>query len=147
NSRGRLMRFLDANVFIYAYYKPKRQLTQKEKQMKDYAKRIVDDVSQGKERVVTTVIHLSEIVNILKHGMSTEELAKLITGLFMLENVEIHGVPKEVYFAAVELSRDLKIDPNDALAIDVMKTNDIAEIYSFDEDFDKIEGITRLPNV
>ncbi|MBO3840694.1 MAG: type II toxin-antitoxin system VapC family toxin, partial [Candidatus Brockarchaeota archaeon] len=60
---------------------------------------------------------------------------------------EIRGVPKEDYFAAVELSRDLHIDPNDALAIDVMKTSDITEIYSFDEDFDKIEGITRLPSV
>jgi predicted nucleic acid-binding protein len=39
------MRFLDANVFIYAYYKPKRQLTQKEKQMKEYAKKIITDIS------------------------------------------------------------------------------------------------------
>ena len=33
------MRFLDTNIFIYAYYKPKRQLSQKGKQMKDYAKK------------------------------------------------------------------------------------------------------------
>ncbi|MFH7836032.1 MAG: PIN domain-containing protein, partial [Candidatus Aenigmatarchaeota archaeon] len=64
------MRFLDANIFIYAYYKPKRQLSQKEKQMKDYAKKIVNDISQGKEEIVTTVVHLSEIVNILKHSIS-----------------------------------------------------------------------------
>ena len=32
------MSFLDANVFIYAYYKPKRELTEKEKQMKEHAK-------------------------------------------------------------------------------------------------------------
>lgn len=141
------MRFLDANVFIYAYYKPKRQLTQKERQMKDFAKKVISNISEGKERVLTTVVHLSEVVNILKYGMSTEELVELITGLFMLENVEIYGITKEVYFSAVELSRDLKIDPNDALAIDAMKTNNITEIYSFDEDFDKIEGITRLPNI
>ena len=35
------MRFLDANVFIYAYYKPKRQLTQTEKEMKEQAKSII----------------------------------------------------------------------------------------------------------
>lgn len=141
------MRFLDANVFIYAYYKPKRQLTQKERQMKDFAKKVISNISEGKERVLTTVVHLSEVVNILKYGMSTEELVELITGLFMLENIEIYGITKELYFSAVELSRDLKIDPNDALAIDAMKTNNITEIYSFDEDFDKIEGITRLPNI
>jgi predicted nucleic acid-binding protein len=139
------MRFLDANIFIYAYYKPKRQLSQKEKHMKEYAKKIISNVSQGKEKVATTVVHLSEIVNILKHGMTVDELAKLITGLFMMDNVEIYGVSKEDYFAAVELSKDLKIDPNDALAVKAMKTSNINEIYSFDEDFDKVEEIIRLP--
>ena len=139
------MRFLDANIFIYAYYKPKRQLSQKEKHMKEYAKKIISNVSQGKEKVAITVVYLSEIVNILKHGMAVDELAKLITGLFMLDNVEIYGVSKEDYFAAVELSKDLKIDPNDALAVKAMKTSNINEIYSFDEDFDKVEEIIRLP--
>jgi predicted nucleic acid-binding protein len=139
------MRFLDANIFIYAYYKPKKQLSQKEKHMKEYAKKIISNVSQGKEKVATTVVHLSEIVNILKHGMTVDELAKLITGLFMLDNVEIYGVSKEDYFAAVELSKDLKIDPNDALAVKAMETSNINEIYSFDEDFDKVEEIIRLP--
>jgi len=69
------MRFLDANIFIYAYYKPKRQLSQKEKHMKEYAKKIISNVSQGKEKVAITVVHLSEIVNILKHGMALDELA------------------------------------------------------------------------
>ena len=139
------MRFLDANIFIYAYYKPKKQLSQKEKHMKEYAKKIISNVSQGKEKVATTVVHLSEIVNILKHGMTVDELAKLITGLFMLDNVEIYGVSKEDYFAAVELSKDLKIDPNDALAVKAMETSNINEIYSFAEDFDKVEEIIRLP--
>jgi predicted nucleic acid-binding protein len=139
------MRFLDANIFIYAYYKPKRQLSQREKHMKECAKRIISNVSQGKEKVAITVVHLSEIVNILKHGMTVDELAKLITGLFMLDNVEIYGVSKEDYFAAVELGKDLKIDPNGALAIKAMKTSNINEIYSFDEDFDEVEGIIRLP--
>jgi predicted nucleic acid-binding protein len=141
------MSFLDANVFIYAYYKPKRQLTQKEKQMKDHAKRIISEISQGKEEVITTVVHLSEVVNILKHGMPLEQLANIVLGLFMLDNVKIRGVSREAYFAATELGDDLKLDPNDALAIDIMRLGNIKEIYSFDEDFDKIEGISRLPKL
>lgn len=141
------MRFLDANVFIYAYYKPKKQLTQKEKQMKDHAKKIISDVSQGKEEVIMTVVHLSEAVNILKHGMPLERLTNVILGLFMLDNVKIHGVSREAYFAATELGDDLKLDPNDTLAVDVMRLNRIKEVYSFDEDFDEIEGISRLPRL
>lgn len=141
------MRFLDANVFIYAYYKPRKQLTQKEKQMKEHAKKIISGVSQGKEDVMMTVVHVSEIVNILKHGMPLDQLATIIRGLFMLDNVKIIGVTREAYFAATELGDDLKLEANDALAVDIMGLNDIKEIYSFDEDFDQIEGITRLPTL
>ena len=141
------MRFLDANVFIYAYYKPKRQLTKKEKQMKEYAKKIISNVSQGKEEVTMTVVHVSEIVNILKHGMPLDQLITVIRGLFMLDNVKIMSITREAYFAATELGDDLKLEANDALAVDVMRLNNIKEIYSFDEDFDKIEGITRLPTL
>jgi predicted nucleic acid-binding protein len=141
------MRFLDANIFIYAYYKPKKQLIQKEKQMKEQAKQIIGNVSKGKEEVTMTVVHLSEIVNILKHGMPLDQLTKIIRGLFMLDNVKIHGVTREVYFAAAELGEDLRLEANDALAVDVMRMNNIAEIYSFDEDFDQIEGISRLPKL
>ena len=139
------MRFLDANVFIYAYYKPKKQLTQKEMQMKEQAKKIITNVSQGKENVIITVVHVSEMVNILKHGMRPDQVTAIIRGLFMLDNVRILDVTRDAYFAANELGDDLKLEANDALAIDVMRLNNIREIYSFDEDFDQIDGIVRLP--
>ena len=141
------MRFLDANIFIYAYYKPKKQLTQREKQMKERAKQIISNVSQGKEEVTLTVVTLSEMVNILKHGMPLDQLTKIIRGVFMLDNVKIHGVTREAYFAAAELGEDLRLEANDALAVDVMRMNNIEEIYSFDEDFDQIEGLSRLPKL
>jgi hypothetical protein len=139
------MKFLDANIFIYAYYKPKKQLTQKEKQMKEHAKKIISNVSQGKEQVATTVVHVSEIVNILKHGMPLDQLATIIRGLFMLDNLKITSVTREAYFAATELGEDLKLEANDALAVDMMRLNGMKEIYSFDEDFDQVKGLTRLP--
>jgi len=141
------MRFLDANVFVYAYYKPKRQLTQKERQMKEHAKKIISGVSEGKEEVMMTIVHVSEVVNILKHGLPLDQLALIIRGLFMLDNVKITGVSREAYFAAAELGDDLKLEANDALAIDVMRLSGISEIYSFDEDFEYVEGITRLPTL
>ena len=141
------MRFLDANVFIYAYYKPKKQLTEKEKQMKEYAKKIISNISQGKEDIMVTVVHISEMANILKHGMPQDQLTAIISGLFMLNNVKIMSVTREAYFAAVQLGEDLKLEANDALAVDTMRLNEVKEIYSFDEHFDQIEGITRLPSL
>jgi predicted nucleic acid-binding protein len=139
------MKFLDANVFVYAYYKPKKQLTTKEKQMKEQAKRIIADVCQGKEQAIMSVVHLSEMVNVLKHGMSLEQLTEVVRGLFMLDNMTIHGVTREAYFAANELGDDLKLEANDALAVDIMRLNNVTEIFTFDEDFDRVERITRTP--
>jgi hypothetical protein len=141
------MRFLDANVFIYAYYKPKKQLSEKENQMKEQAKKIIADVSKGKEEVMLTVVHLSEVVNILKYGVPQNQLISIVRGLFMLDNIKIADVTREAYFAATELGEDLKLEPNDALAIDIMRQNGIAEIYSFDEHFNHVDGITRLPTM
>jgi hypothetical protein len=141
------MRFLDANIFIYAYYKPKKQLSEKENRMKEQAQKIITNVSEGKEDIIITVVHISEVVNILKHGMPQDQLIAIIRGLFMLDNVKIADVNKDTYFAATELGEDLKLEPNDALAVDIMRQNGIAEIYSFDEHFNQIDGITRLPSI
>ena len=71
------MRFLDSNIFIYAFYKSNRQLTTLEKAMKDSSKRIINDIENGKESVVTTVVHLSEMVNILKHSFTAKQLGEI----------------------------------------------------------------------
>lgn len=139
------MKFLDANVFIYAYYKPKRELNEQERRMKELAKEIITMINNSEEEVTTTVVHLSEIVNILKHGMPFRDLFTVLLDLFMLENVEIVGVTREEYFAATELGSELDLDPNDALAVQVMDETGIDIIYSFDQDFDNIRGVTRLP--
>lgn len=141
------MKFLDANVFVYAYYKPRRRLTEKERRMKNEAKRVIKGISDGEVEVLTTVVHMSEAVNILKHGMPLEHLIKVILGLFMFENVKVLGVDRDTYFAAAALGGDLKLDPNDALAVEVMRLSGVDEIYSFDEDFEKIEKVTRLPKI
>jgi predicted nucleic acid-binding protein len=77
--------------------------------------------------------------------MPQDLLTITIRGLFMLDNVTIKEVTREAYLAATELGDDLKLEANDALAIYIMKANDITDIYSFDEHFDEVEGIKRLP--
>ena len=138
------MRFLDANVFIYAYYKPKRELTEKEKEMKEHAKDTITRINEGEE-VITTVVHLSEVTNILKRALSMEDLYSLLIGLFSMDNVRIVDVTTEDYLGAIELTSELKMDPNDCLAVDVMRCEDINEIYTFDKGFDGVAGIIRVP--
>jgi len=80
----------------------------------------------------------------LKHGMPLDRLNEIIMGLFMLDNVMIVGVTPEAYFAAAETGGELKLEANDALAINVMRTHNLSEIHSFDKDFDRVEGVVSL---
>lgn len=68
------MRFLDSNIFIYAYYKSSRPLTQSEQTAKEKSKEILTTISNGEEVVLTTVVHLSEVCNILKRNLGLPRL-------------------------------------------------------------------------
>lgn len=138
------MKFLDANIFIYAYYKPKHQLTEKQKEMKDKSKEILGKINEGEE-IIITVIHLSEISNILKRALDLSDLNSLLIGLYSLDNIKIIDVTKGDYLSAVELMEDITLDPNDCLAVEVMRREGVDEIYSFDEGFDNVRGIKRIP--
>ncbi len=139
------MRFLDANVFVYAYYKPRGKLTKEQKDLKDKAKAIVKAINEGREEVITSVVHLSEISNILKRAMPTSELHNFLLGLYSRENVKIVGVTSADYLLAIELMNELDMDPSDTLAVAIMKRNNLKEIYTFDKGFDKIKEIKRKP--
>ena len=140
------MRFLDANVFIYAYYKPKRKLNEKEKRMKEEAKNIVNRIMEG-EKIVTSIVHLSEVVNILKHALPITDLNDIVFTLLSMGNIEIVDVTKSDYLHAVSLGKELMLDPNDVLAVIIMEREGINEIYTFDSDFDKVKWIKRLPEI
>jgi len=65
------MRFVDSNVFLHAFLRPRRTLTEREQLVKDEAKSIVKRLEEGEEAATTTV-HLSEVVNILETGLGLE---------------------------------------------------------------------------
>ena len=137
------MRFLDANVFIYAYYKSKRELSDKQKEMKEHAKEIIKRINEG-EDVITTVIHLSKVSNILKKAIGFDDLHLLLLGLYSFDNIKIVDVTKEDYLAAIEMTRDMGLDPNDCLAVEIMRRERVDEIYTFDRGFDRVEGVKRV---
>lgn len=141
------MRFLDANVFIYAYYAPNGTLTSKETQMKTDAKTIVRAIQTGQGEYLTTVVHLSEMANILKHRLSIEKTNRLIATLLLLEHVKVVNVAPEDYLEASTLGKELSRDPNDALAVKVMREHGIHTILSFDTGFDNIQNLKRITKI
>ena len=121
------MKFLDANIFIYAYYKPRIELSKEQKLLKTKSKEIVKEINEGKLEVLTTAVHLSEVSNILKRSLSATDLESLLMTLYSMSNVKIEGVSSEDYLLAIDTASELELDSNDALAIYFHSTRDLRE--------------------
>lgn len=135
-------RFIDANVFLYAFISTKRKLSEKDSKLKQASKAIVERIEKG-EKVMTSAVHLSEISNVLEDVMPKSAI-EIVESIVLNENIEIVSVGKEEYAASLEMAKIHGAGINDCVAAVIMSEKNIKEIYSFDTDFDKITGITRI---
>ena len=137
------MRFIDSNIFLHAFLKPRRKLSEQESKIKEQSKAILERVEQG-EDVALSVVHLSEVVNILESGRGLEVAQGFLAWVISSDNIEVYTVTVEEYEVALPLSQEYDISPNDALAVNQMRTNSLEEIYSQDKHFDGIENIKKV---
>jgi len=143
------MIYLDANIFIYAYFKPKKGkvLSDKIKWCKHEAKEIVKKINEEENTYCISLIQLSEVVNLLKSAMSWEDLQKFIMGLISNKSIETVEISKLMYINAVNKISDYNMDSNDIFAYLLMKEKKIKQIYTFDLHYEKLKDITRLPKL
>ena len=137
------MRFIDSSVFLHAYLRPVKKIPHDIETLKSNARNIVRRVSGG-EAVVTSLIHISEISNILGARMTLDQSLDILSGILGLPNLRLLEPSKTEYEVCIEESRTYVIGVNDALASILMREERIDEIYSFDSDFDKVEWIKRV---
>ncbi len=138
------MKFLDTNILIYDYLQLERKLDERTLEIKKHSHEIMERIKDGEEKVVTTVVHISEVSNILYNLLAIELSYEVISGLLSSDFIIVEDIDKNKYIEGLELARQNRIKINDGLAVVVMKNLGITEIYSFDEHFDKIEGIQRI---
>lgn len=137
------MRFIDSNVFLYALLRPRRGLTDEEQRIKEEAQRIIKLVDEGEE-VATTAVHISEVVNIVESGLGLQRSLGLLAWAVSKPNIHVYPVTVESYERALPLAQERGVSANDALAYLSMRDSGIAEVYTFDKHFDKLD-IDRLP--
>ena len=135
------MKFVDASVFIHAFIKPKRELKPHEVKIKQVAQKIVKRINEG-EKIAISVANMTEIANLLEPYMSLD--GALTIEEFLIRSAKLVTVNKQQYLEALKIAKEKRVGLNDALTYVVMLKNKIYEIYSFDKDFDKLEGIKRL---
>lgn len=113
--------------------------------LKNSAKDIVRRINEG-EDVFTSMVHFSEIANILEDNAPLDMALEVEESILLKENIKFIDVDKKDYLNAVEVAKKYKIGLNDALAYIIMKRMGINEIYTFDKDFDKLPDIKRIIN-
>ena len=141
-----MVRFLDSSVFLHAFLRPKRRLTGREKWVKDAAKNIISSV-EGGEQVCTTVVHVSEVANIVESRLGLLKSIGLVAWIADSENIEVFDVSFEEYTLALAFSRKYMVSVNDALAYLVMREHGIKTIYTFDRHFRNFKDIEVLPRI
>jgi predicted nucleic acid-binding protein len=132
------MRFIDANIFIYAVLKPKRELNEKERAIKNAAKEIFKRVNEGEE-VITTVVHLSEVANVLEDAANLSFAISFLKDILLKRNVTVEAVNDKEYIESVLVAEVKRISINDALAYLLMKRKGIEELYTSDKHYENLD--------
>jgi len=127
------VRFLDSNVLVYAVVKPKKNVDERLAKIKERAREILRRIDRGEERVVTTVVHVSEIANVIESLANLTKAIEVVESVLNSESVTVLDVTKEDYIEATLVARERGVSVNDALAYVVMMRLGIREIYTFDE--------------
>lgn len=128
------MRFIDANLFIYAVLKPKKPLPAAVVQKKTAAKEIFLRVNDG-EPVITTTVHLSEVANVLEDAAGIGFACDLLSAVMAKPSIDVRPVSADDYRESIPRAQKYSVSINDALALIVMEQQGIDEIYTFDRHF------------
>lgn len=131
------MRFIDTNVFL-------RYLTRDDPQKALESFELLKKIENGEETVTTSSLVILEIVFTLEHfyRVSREDIFQLLEPILNLKGLSLQN--KSTFMEALKLYSKVELSFADAFNIAFMKKIGINEIYSYDKDFDGIDGIKRL---
>lgn len=131
------MRFVDANVFIYAVLSPKTSIPEHIKKKKEAARQIFLRINNG-EIVTTSTVHLSEVANVLEDVAGIGFAVDFLSAVFSKTTIVVEPVTAVMYHKSVFRAQNSTISINDALALIIMEQKEIDEIYTFDRHFDQV---------
>ncbi|MFH1959605.1 MAG: PIN domain-containing protein [Patescibacteria group bacterium] len=134
--------FIDTNVFLRFLIPDK-----KNPHLSRSAKKIFQDLEQGKLSLQTTILVISEIVYVLEsyYGLGKHQVKEKVIPLLSLKNLILSK--KENVITALNFYADLNVDFEDAQIYVEMIDHDIKQIYTFDQKhFRRFAELEILPN-
>jgi len=132
-----MARFLDTNILI-------RYFTNDEPVMAQAALSLMEKIEQGEERVVTSPIVIFETVFLLErhYNVPKVEIREKVGDVLALR--ALHLPEKALCVQALDLYVEKNIAFADAYHVVWMQARGVSEIYSFDQEFDRAAGVTRI---
>lgn len=126
--------FLDTNIFI-------RFLVKDNKKMALEAKKLFELIEKGKIKAETDLIVLAEIVWVLSSffKLKKQDIFEYISLLLRMQNLLVKD--ENIILKALDIYRKKNIDFIDAFCAALVLKRKIEYICSYDNDYDKIEGI------
>ena len=128
---------IDSNVVL-------RYLTKDPPKMAEAALRTLADAQKGKISLILTSLTVAEVVWVLEsfYGHSKAKIAETVGQFLFCDGLEVEDL--ELIIEALTLYQGKNLDFADAFLAAIALRRGPQAVYSFDEHFDRIPGITRL---
>ena len=131
------MVFVDTNIFI-------RYLTKDDLQKAEACLRLFEQAKRNETELMTSETVIAEVVCILSsrrlYKLSRQDIRIRLYPILSLSSLKL--ADKRQVLRALDLYSMNNVDFEDALSIAIMERQAITAIYSYDEDFDRIQGST-----
>ena len=134
------MKFLDTNVIL-------RYLTRDDEAKAEACYQLFQRVRLGEEELFTCEAVVTEVAYVLSSPRAPYRLSHHEVRARLLPILTLRGLrlpQKRVYLRALDLYASAPfLDFEDALAVAHMEHRGLAEIVSYDRDFDRVTGLQR----
>lgn len=130
-------RFIDTNIFL-------RFLTEDQPAQADRCAALVQRLRDGEEVASMSPLAVAEIIWTLErfYKLSKAQVAAKVSPLLKLKGLRVAN--KEVFLKALVLFAEKNISFTDAYMAVQMERAGIEELYSYDQDFDRVEQVKRI---
>ena len=133
------IQFIDTNIFI-------RHFTRDDPEKAQACLELFQKAKQGQITLTTSESVIAEVVYILSskqlYHLSREKIRSLLYPLLSLPGLKLPQ--RKIYLRALDLYATYSIDFEDALIVAQMERQGITDLYSYDRDFERVPGVTRL---
>lgn len=128
--------YIDSNVFIYA--------TTSEEALGDECGKILDMIARGKIKALTSILSFDELCYKVEKLKGFQAAVSFAENFLAMPNMVFGDANISVIFKALEVIKQYRLAPRDAIHAATAQTHNVKLLVSDDKDFGKVKEIEWL---